>query len=171
MLDEAVYIYDDGAHAAEVARLQAFFLGLKADCQTINVTDDEAARRTTAAWTEHIPEAFPIVRIGEKIRAVFFKAKPDVLAPAYAPGVGTPLTGRPVTVYSAGWCPDCRRLEDYLKMVGAPYDKIDIEHASGAPELIVRWSGGRRVVPTVKIGDAALLFNPSPQVLGRVLGF
>ncbi|MCS7079116.1 MAG: hypothetical protein NZ585_03585 [Chloracidobacterium sp.] len=171
MLDEPAYIYDDGTHTAEVGQLQAFFLGLQVECQVINVAEDEAARRATADWTEQASEAFPIVRIGEKIRALFFRAKPDTLAPAYAPGVGTPLTSQPVTVYSATWCPDCRRLEGYLDAIGAAYEKIDIENTAGAPEQIIRWSGGRRVVPTVRIGDAALLFNPGPQTLGRLLGF
>ncbi len=170
MLDEAAYIYDDGTHADEVSQLQAFFLGLKVECQTINVAEDEAARQTTATWVAHVPNPFPIVRIGEKIRALFFNARPETLAPAYAPGVGTPLTGQTVTVYSANWCPDCHQLETYLQQIGTTYEKINIEQTAGAPEQIVQWSGGRRVVPTVKIGNAALLFNPSPQVLGRLLG-
>ncbi|QUW03976.1 hypothetical protein J8C06_08310 [Chloracidobacterium validum] len=123
-----------------------------------------------ANWTDQIPAAFPIVRIGEKIRALFFKATPATLAPAYAPGVGVPLAGQPVTIYSANWCPDCRHLEHYLDAAGATYTKVDIEQTSGAPEQIIRWSGGRRVVPTVKVGDAALLFNPGPHVLERLLG-
>ncbi len=170
MLDEAVYIYDDGGRAAEVSRLQAFFMGLGADFKAINVAEDEAARQLVANWTDDAPAAFPIVRIGEKIRAVFFNASPDTLAPAYAPGVGVALTGQPVTVYSANWCPDCRHLESYLDAAGASYEKVDIERVAGAPERIMQWSGGRRVVPTVKIGAAALLFNPGPQALGRLLG-
>ncbi|OYT73648.1 MAG: hypothetical protein CFK52_01640 [Chloracidobacterium sp. CP2_5A] len=171
MLDEAVYIYDDGEREAEVSRLRAFFMGLGADFKVVNVTEDEAARQLVAKWADNASAAFPIVRIGEKIRAVFFNATPDMLAPAYAPGVGAALTGQPVTVYSAGWCPDCRHLESYLDDAGATYDKIDIERIAGAPEQIIEWSGGRRVVPTVKIGAAALLFNPGPQALGRLLGF
>ncbi len=170
MLDEMVYIYDDGTHETEVGQLQSFFLGLDVNFKVLDITQDEAARQTVAAWQDVAEAGFPIVRIGEKIRALFFNANPNTLAPAYAPGVGVPLTGAPVSVYSAGWCPDCRHLESYLTAAGAPYTKTDIEQTDGAPEQIIRWSGGRRVVPTVKVGTAALLFNPPPQTLGRLLG-
>ncbi|MGQ9896959.1 MAG: glutaredoxin family protein [Acidobacteriota bacterium] len=170
MLNEMVYIYDDGTHKAEVAQLEAFFLGLDVQFKVLDAAQDAPTRQAVAAWQDVATASFPIVRIGEKIRALFFKANPNTLAPAYAPGVGMPLTGEPVSVYSAGWCPDCRHLESYLTMAGVPYTKTDIEQTDGAPEQIIRWSGGRRVVPTVKVGTAALLFNPAPQMLGRLLG-
>ena len=37
-------------------------------------------------------------------------------------------------VYSADWCPDCRRLEQWLESVGAIYEKVDIEKMAGAAE-------------------------------------
>ncbi len=170
MLDEMVYIYDDGTHEVEVGQLNAFFLGLDVNFQVLDITQDAAVRQTVVAWKDVTEAGFPIVQIGEKIRALFFNANPNTLAPFYAPGVGVPLAGEPVRVYSAGWCPDCRHLESYLTAVGAPYTKTDIEQTDGALEQIVRWSGGRRVVPTIKVGTAALLFNPPPHTLGRLLG-
>lgn len=75
MLDETVYIYDDGTHAAEVGQLQAF-LGLDVNFKVLDITQDEAARQTVAAWQDVAEAGFPIVRIGEKSALCFSTPTP-----------------------------------------------------------------------------------------------
>jgi glutaredoxin len=41
------------------------------------------------------------------------------------------LTGLDLEVYSAAWCPDCRRLEAWLTREGVAYRKVDIESVPG----------------------------------------
>ena len=53
-------------------------------------------------------------------------------------------------VYSAAWCPDCRRLEAWLAEHGVAYRKVDIETVPGAAERLERETG-KRAIPFVKV--------------------
>jgi mycoredoxin len=75
----------------------------------------------------------------------------------------------PITVYSTTWCGDCRRTKHFLDRWGVPYKEIDIEVTPGAADKVVTWSGGRRVVPTIVVGDR-VLFNPGVGELAGALG-
>ena len=48
----------------------------------------------------------------------------------------TDLTGMDLQVYSATWCPDCRRLETWLAQNAVPHRKVDIETEHGAAEKL-----------------------------------
>ncbi len=61
-------------------------------------------------------------------------------------------------VYSAAWCPDCRRLEAWLDGHGVAYRKVDIERVPGAAEALERETG-KRAIPFVKV-------NGGPWVRG-----
>ncbi|GDX12202.1 hypothetical protein LBMAG01_00660 [Acidobacteriota bacterium] len=53
-------------------------------------------------------------------------------------------------VYSADWCPDCRRLEQWLESVGAIYEKVDIEKVVGAAEKLEAETG-KRAIPFILV--------------------
>jgi glutaredoxin len=172
-MPEAIYIYHDGANEDALAPLRTFFHGANLDFTVVNLTEDAAARENFAKWSDGRADVLPAVRVGEKIRSLFFRPSPTVLARLFTDLVSpenNPLTQETMRVYSANWCPDCRFLESYLNGKGVKYDKVDIEITPGAPEEIMRWSGGRRVVPTVRLGKDVALFNPGPEVVGRLLG-
>ena len=61
-----------------------------------------------------------------------------------------PLAGLDLEVYSAAWCPDCRRLEAWLAARGVAYRKVDIETVPGAAETLERETG-KRAIPFVKV--------------------
>jgi thioredoxin reductase (NADPH) len=48
-------------------------------------------------------------------------------------------------VYSADWCPDCRRLEQWLNSQGVTYEKIDIEQVEGAAQKLEAETGKRAI--------------------------
>ena len=56
-------------------------------------------------------------------------------------------------VYSATWCPDCRRLERWLAEQGVEHTKIDIETVAGAAEKLERETG-KRAIPFVLVNGA-----------------
>ncbi|MDP1830554.1 MAG: glutaredoxin family protein [Geothrix sp.] len=61
------------------------------------------------------------------------------------------LAGLDLVVYSATWCPDCRRLEAWLAEHRVPHAKVDIETVPGAAEKLENETG-KRAVPFVLVG-------------------
>ena len=51
------------------------------------------------------------------------------------------LEGLDLAVYSATWCPDCRRLEAWLAGHGVAHQKVDIETEPGAAEKLEAETG------------------------------
>jgi glutaredoxin len=66
----------------------------------------------------------------------------------------------PITMYSAGWCPDCRRVKNFLKERGVEFDEVDIDQDEESEELVLRVNNGKRKVPTLKIGERFVACSP-----------
>lgn len=79
---------------------------------------------------------------------------------------------RKVTMYATTWCPDCHRIERVLTEHAVPFEKIDIECTEGAAEKVMRYAGGKQVVPTVVLqrnGQEIVFVNPRPLQLLEAL--
>jgi glutaredoxin len=74
-----------------------------------------------------------------------------------------------IVMYSTTWCPDCHRAKRYFQMWGIEYSEVNIEMTPGAAEKVMGWANGKRVVPTITIGDRVLV-NPRAHVLAEALG-
>jgi glutaredoxin len=66
----------------------------------------------------------------------------------------------PITMYSAGWCPDCRRVKDFLKERGVEFREVDIDKDEESEELVLRVNNGRRKVPTLRVGERYFACSP-----------
>jgi mycoredoxin len=66
----------------------------------------------------------------------------------------------PITMYSAGWCPDCRHVKNFLKERGVEFREVDIDQDEEGEELVLRVNNGRRKVPTLKIGERYFACSP-----------
>lgn len=66
----------------------------------------------------------------------------------------------PITMYSAGWCPDCRRVKSFLKERGVEFREVDIDEDEESEELVLRVNNGRRKVPTLKVGERYFACSP-----------
>jgi mycoredoxin len=66
----------------------------------------------------------------------------------------------PITIYSTGWCPDCRRVKSFLKERGIVFQEVNIEDDPAAEEIVLRANHGRRKVPTVKVGQRYFTCSP-----------
>ena len=60
------------------------------------------------------------------------------------------LEGLELQVYSAAWCPDCRRLERWLEASGVAHTKVDIEADPGAAERLEKETG-KRAIPFILV--------------------
>jgi len=103
---------------------------------------------------------------GGKIRVVGLRLSPEEAA-RLAAGEGFPTSTR--RVYSAVWCPDCRRAKRVLEEADARYEEVDIDRDPRAEAAVLERSGGRRVVPTLLFDDRLWAFNPDPPLLRRLL--
>jgi len=65
-----------------------------------------------------------------------------------------------ITIYSTGWCPDCRRAKSFLRERGVEFDEVNIEEDSEAEEIVLRANHGSRRVPTVKVGVRYFACSP-----------
>lgn len=74
-----------------------------------------------------------------------------------------------VTMYSTSWCPDCHRAKLFLSQWGISYREVNIELIPGAAEKVMAWANGKRVVPTMLIGDRVLV-NPRMRELAEAVG-
>jgi len=79
----------------------------------------------------------------------------------------TPVTT--VTMYSTSWCPDCHRAKLFLKQWGISWKEVNIEQTPGAAEKVMAWAKGKRVVPTILVGDRVLV-NPRMRELAEAVG-
>jgi mycoredoxin len=76
----------------------------------------------------------------------------------------------PVTIYSTGWCPDCRRTKNFLKERGVEFHEVNIEEDPEAEELVLRANQGKRRVPTLRVGERYFACSPfSAQKLAAEL--
>jgi len=75
-----------------------------------------------------------------------------------------------ITIYSTGWCPDCRRAKHFLKQRGVDFHEVNIEDNPEAEAVVLRANHGRRKVPTLKVGDRYFACSPfDPQQLADEL--
>jgi mycoredoxin len=65
-----------------------------------------------------------------------------------------------ITMYSAGWCPDCWRTKRFLKERGVEFQEVNIEEDDEAEELVLRVNHGKRKIPTLKIGERYFTCSP-----------
>ena len=66
----------------------------------------------------------------------------------------------PITIYSAGWCPDCRRVKNFLKDRGVEFREVNIDEDEESEELVLRVNNGRRKIPTLKVGERYFACSP-----------
>lgn len=79
------------------------------------------------------------------------------------------VTTETITMYSTTWCPDCHRAKRFLEQNGVAYQEVNIERTPGAAEQVMSWANGKRVVPTITVGDRVLV-NPKMLDLAAAIG-
>jgi len=76
--------------------------------------------------------------------------------------------GRLVTVYWRPGCPYCNRLRRGLRRAGLTVYEVDIWSNPEAAAKVRALAGGNETVPTVVVGDRALVGPTVNQVLGTL---
>ncbi|MBM3988365.1 MAG: glutaredoxin family protein [Planctomycetes bacterium] len=63
------------------------------------------------------------------------------------------LAGHRVEVFTATWCPDCKRLDRVLADAGIAHERVDIDRVEGAADELERETG-KRGVPYLRLDGA-----------------
>ena len=75
-----------------------------------------------------------------------------------------------LTAYGASWCADCKRAKAFLDEHHVPYTWIDLQEHPEAGEIVERYHGGKRPIPTLVFEDGSFLTAPSNAELAEKLG-
>ncbi len=78
--------------------------------------------------------------------------------------------GPTVTVYSAPWCPHCKRVKKFLAAHRVPYDVVDLDEDAQAIERLKAIQDGGQIIPTVVYEDGTYDVNPSDETLAGRIG-
>lgn len=74
-----------------------------------------------------------------------------------------------IVMYTASWCPDCKRAKSFLDNSGASYLEVDIGKDNEAYRFVERMT--RRVrIPTIIFPDGTLMIEPADSTLDFKLG-
>jgi glutaredoxin len=71
-----------------------------------------------------------------------------------------------LVVYSAAWCPDCRRLDRWLAEAGLELPKVDIETVPGAAERLEAETG-KRGIPYLLVNGRTWVRGYHRELPGR----
>lgn len=168
-----VFIYTTPESDAQADALCAYLDQGSVAYERIAADASSEVEALVEKFTDEIDEPFPLVRLGEEITAHLYNPSTAVLEaffPECGAGTGDLLEDEEVEFFATAWCQDCWRVGQHLQKIDAEFDKIDIDAERGVPASIMRWTNGKRVVPSLQIGEAARLFNPSMTVVSHLLG-
>ena len=70
------------------------------------------------------------------------------------------MPDRPLLMFGADWCRDCRRTKSQLDGLGIAYSYVDVEADAGAAE-VARDISGRTNIPVVVYPDGTHHVEPS----------
>ncbi len=78
--------------------------------------------------------------------------------------------GPNLTVYSAPWCPHCKRVKKFLAAHRVPYDVVDLEENPEGIDSLQALQDGGQIIPTVVYADGTHDVNPSDETLASRIG-
>jgi glutaredoxin len=74
-----------------------------------------------------------------------------------------------IVIYSASWCPDCKRSKKFFEEHRIKYLDVDIGKDNDAFMFVEKLA--RRVrIPTILFPDGTVMIEPENEELGRKLG-
>ncbi len=80
------------------------------------------------------------------------------------------MVNEKIRLYTAPWCPDCRRAKQFLTQHSISFVEINIEEVEGAAEFVMAANQGKRRIPTLEINGRTFHCSPyDPAKLRREL--
>ncbi len=153
--------YDD----ARLRKVKVFFEKNGLSYIEKDTLSEDSSREEADRWQDLSRDLFPIVRIGYKLRVLLFNPSEAVLRKVLLFDDNAAGLKGAVKMYLAHWCPDCTNAVALMNEFGVKHKEIDIDIEKKAIHDVVRWSLGRKVVPTIIIGDELAMFYPDEETM------
>lgn len=74
-----------------------------------------------------------------------------------------------IVIFCTPWCPDCKKLREYLKSCNEKYAEVDISRNREGARLVRGWCGGKEITPVIKIGENDLIKEFDPDRIDSAL--
>jgi glutaredoxin len=74
-----------------------------------------------------------------------------------------------IVIFCTPWCPDCKKLREYLKTCNEKFAEVDISRNREGARLVREWSGGKEITPVIKIRDSDLIVEFDPDRIDSAL--
>lgn len=170
MYDEQIYLYYYKKQTGDADRIDITIDNLGFNVERVMLDDDNQIEDEILNLVDKDRKTFPLLRVGsEKIKVTLFNPTDRLLKSIFSDD-DEPKTALPKpTVYCSTWSGDCHTLKDWLTDHCLNYKDICIDEKDNLAEKIIRWSGGRRVVPTIEFKGVGRLFNPGLDLIKRIL--
>lgn len=171
-MKEKIYLYADQDHLEAAQALRDYLNSSSIEYSFVEVKAGSPEAGEVASWSDGIETPLPLVRIGEKIRINLFNPNTALLArlfPEGGPGEGDVSPAESLTMFTTSWCPDCWRMEMFLKTKGIAVERVNADKEPNALPNIMKWSGGRRTVPSFQWAGKARMFHPGTHLAGLLL--
>ncbi len=168
MKNEKLYIYFYSAQIQQAEKLHKQMQVFELEPELVNLDTQSSDIELVSGLVEHSDNPFPILRIGDmKIRAILQNPNIELLEKLFSESPEKQKLPE-ATIYSTTWCGDCTQLKMWMNSQKIPFKEILIEDSEELKEQITRWSGGRRVIPTVEYESIGRLFNPGISVFQKL---
>ncbi len=80
------------------------------------------------------------------------------------------MAERQIQVYGAPWCPDCKRVKQFLNEQRVPFEWIDVQENPDSMRYVEKINNGKQAIPTILFPDKSILVEPSNAELAEKLG-
>ncbi len=168
MKNEKLYIYYYSAQLEQAEKLQNQIQTFGLETELVNLDSQDSDIELVNGLIEHSVNPFPILRIGDlKIKAMFQNPNNTLLEKLFSDSPEKHELPEAI-IYCTTWCGDCHQLKHWMDSQKIAYREILIEDSEDLKEQITRWSGGRRVIPTVDYDSIGRLFNPGITVFQKL---
>lgn len=108
----------------------------------------------------------------EVLFRVLSEIEPQAVRPLPQPPpqpVVEPAARADVVLYCTPWCPDCRRVRNYLRENGIDYLEVDITRDRAAAQRVRGWANGYETTPTIDV-RGTILVGYDRLKLAKMLG-
>lgn len=83
--------------------------------------------------------------------------------------ISEPIPEDDIVVFCTPWCPDCKKLRQYLDQCGESFSEVDISRNLEGAKLVRQWCGGKEITPVIQIRGSEPIVDFDPEKIDAAL--